>query len=209
MLHFSDTPRVWSGSPGSAVLGVTGRGNHYGVFGATGTSWTGLDGRDNGTIFALYPHQWKYSKTQLTHQSDASVRGEMKIGVGSGFETETVIQEALPMFPAEGVKDRERMLGYLQAEVARVDPGWAKKWSPMVMMLIRDIASPDREDEMFPYLPCFDKYAGHSWASGDANFVDSNNQESSSESMSAWYGMMLWGEATGNTMVRDTGGVSL
>jgi endoglucanase Acf2 len=71
------------------------------------------------------------------------------------------------------------------AEVARVDPGWAKKWSPMVMMLIRDIASPDREDEMFPYIRCFDKYAGHSWDSGDANFVDSNNQESSSESMNA------------------------
>ena len=58
---------------------------------------------------------------------------------------------------------------------------------------------------MFPYIRCFDKYAGHSWASGDANFADGNNQESSSESLNAWYGMMLWGEATGDKTVRDTG----
>ncbi len=58
---------------------------------------------------------------------------------------------------------------------------------------------------MFPYLRCFDKYAGHSWASGDANFADGNNQESSSESMNAWYGMMLWGQATGDPAIRDAG----
>ena len=73
------------------------------------------------------------------------------------------------------------------------------------MLLIRDIASPGRTDTMFPYIRCFDKYAGHSWASGDANFADGNNQESSSESLNAWYGMMLWGEATGDKTVRDTG----
>ncbi|MGL4464267.1 MAG: glycosyl hydrolase, partial [Planctomycetia bacterium] len=52
---------------------------------------------------------------------------------------------------------------------------------------------------------CFDVYAGHSWASGDANFADGNNQESSSESLNAWYGMMLWGEATGDAKIRDLG----
>jgi endoglucanase Acf2 len=91
------------------------------------------------------------------------------------------------------------------AEVARVDPAWAKKWEPMVMMVIRDIASPSRTDPMFPYIRCFDKYAGHSWASGDANFADGNNQESSSESLNAWYGLMMWGEATSNPKVRDAG----
>jgi endoglucanase Acf2 len=75
----------------------------------------------------------------------------------------------------------------------------------MVNMLIRDIASTDRNDSMFPYLRCFDSYAGHSWASGDAQFADGNNQESSSESMNAWYAMILWGQATGDTVVRDTG----
>lgn len=75
----------------------------------------------------------------------------------------------------------------------------------MVNLLIRDIASPDRKDGMFPHIRCFDKYAGHSWASGDANFADGNNQESSSESLNAWYGMMLWGEATSNKRILDTG----
>src|SRR5262249_55931808 len=91
------------------------------------------------------------------------------------------------------------------AEVARLDPQWAKQWGPMVELLIRDIASRDRKDAMFPYLRCFDKYAGHSWASGDSAFADGNNQESSSESLNAWYGLMLWGEATGDAATRDLG----
>jgi endoglucanase Acf2 len=93
------------------------------------------------------------------------------------------------------------------AEVARCDPAWAAddKWGGMVNLVIRDIACPDRGDKMFPFLRCFDRYAGHSWASGDAGFDDGNNQESSSESMNAWYGITMWGAATGNTAVRDLG----
>ncbi len=370
VIRFSDKPGIWSGTGKDAVLGVTVKGNHYGLFGATGSSWSGLDGSvltnhsagknyfsvallpdgkpetlalfkryaysqvidtrvnyqvvpgkvkatysvktkpwegtETGTIFALYPHQWKYTTTKLTEMAYASVRGTMKIGQGTEFVTEVPVQGVLPMFPAEGIKDRGRMLGYLReeaetkpadfadtywegkflgrlatlsgiaemagapeiqkifvdelkrrlenwltaspgeaaplfyynsnwgalvgskpsygsdmplndhhfhygyfiraaAEVARLDPEWAKKWEPMILMLIRDIASPSRTDAMFPYIRCFDKYAGHSWASGDANFADGNNQESSSESLNAWYGMILWGETTGNKLVRDTG----
>jgi endoglucanase Acf2 len=90
------------------------------------------------------------------------------------------------------------------AEVARFDRDWAKEWAPMVELLIAEIASP-KATAQFPELRCFDLYAGHSWASGHARFGDGNNQESSSESMNAWYGMMLWGEATGNQDVRDLG----
>jgi endoglucanase Acf2 len=43
----------------------------------------------------------------------------------------------------------------------------------------------------------FDPYAGHSWASGLAPFADGNNQESSSEAVSAWNGLALWGGASG------------
>ncbi|NQW99968.1 glycoside hydrolase family 81, partial [bacterium] len=370
VLRFVETPRVWAGTAKDPVLGITVRGNHYGLFGPTGSTWSGLDGSaftnvapgkpylsvallpddkpetlalfkryahnhvvdtrvdyqslpgkvkatygfttkakegaENGTIFSLYPHQWKYTSTQLTDKAYKSVRGEMKIGHGTEFVTEVPVQGVLPVFPAEGIKDKARMLTYLKeeaakkpgdfadtywegkylgrlatlsgiaemagapelqkgfvdeikrrlenwftaspgedaplfyynstwgsligskpsygsdmplndhhfhygyfiraaAEVARLDPEWAKKWEPMVMNVIRDIASPSRTDTMFPYIRCFDKYAGHSWASGDANFADGNNQESSSESLNAWYGMMLWGEATGNKAVRDTG----
>ena len=370
VLHFPNAPRIWSGTANDAVLGITSRGNHYGLFAAKGSSWTGLDGStftnrsagktyfsvallpddepetlalfsqyahshvidtqvdyqilpgkvhttyafttkcwegsEKGTIFSLYPHQWKYSKTPLTDKTYTSVRGLMKIATGTGFTTEVPIQGVLPMLPAEGITNSERMLKSLRAEaekkpadfadtywegkhlgrlatlsgiaemanapeiqhqfitelkrrlenwftasandndphfyynarwgalignkpsygsdmplndhhfhygyfiraaaeVARIDPAWAKKWEPMVLMIIRDIASPDRQDAMFPFIRCFDKYAGHSWASGDANFADGNNQESSSESLNAWYGMMLWGELTGNKSLRDTG----
>jgi len=370
-VNFTRTPQIWSGSAEEPVLGITAGGNHYGLFGPTGSTWTGIgetrltnnahgkpyfsvallpdnrpatlalfrkyaynhvvdtmvdcrieggfvkasyraavkpyEGDGAGTIFALYPHQWKYAATKLTDMTYGSIRGTMKVAVGQAFATEAPIQGVLPMFPAAGVQDKSRMLGYLRAEagqkprngfadtywegkllgrlatlsgiaeatgdaelqqtfiaeikrrlenwfaaapgkeqpvfyydttwntligsrpsygsdsslndhhfhygyfiraaaeVARHDQAWAAKWGPMVNMLIRDIASPDRSDPKFAYLRCFDKYAGHSWASGDANFGDGNNQESSSESMNAWYGMILWGQATGDTATRDAG----
>ncbi|MCX8155124.1 MAG: glycosyl hydrolase [Verrucomicrobiae bacterium] len=264
------------------------------------------EGSDTGTLFALYPHQWKYTSTPLTPMTYNSVRGVMKVGEGGGFATTVPVQGLLPLLPPQGIPERERALQYLRAEaakkpagfgdtywegkhlgrlatlsgvaeaagapelqatflheikrrleqwftaapgkeqvvfyynnlwgtlvgsrpsygsdrplndhhfhygyfiraaaeVARRDAAWARQWAPMVELLIRDIASPDRQDPLFPYLRCFDKYAGHSWASGDANFADGNNQESSSESLNAWYGMMLWGEATGNRRLRDVG----
>jgi endoglucanase Acf2 len=75
----------------------------------------------------------------------------------------------------------------------------------MVKLLIRDIASPDRADPMFPFLRNFDPYAGHSWAAGHAKFGDGNNNESSSEAMNAWCGLILWSVATGDEALRDLG----
>ncbi|MEX2215267.1 MAG: glycosyl hydrolase [Phycisphaeraceae bacterium] len=372
-ITFANQPKIFAGSANDAVLGVTINGNHYALFGATGSKWTGLDtstfinhagGKDyfslavlpddkpetlalfrkhayahvtdtrvdyridggtvrasyqftlkayegtlSETLFALYPHQWKYTSSKLTAMTYGSVRGEMKVGTGKSFETAVPIQGVLPMFPREGAPDRDRLVNYLKAEaskkpgghgdtywegkrlgrlatlsgiaeslgetalrdgfvseikqrleswftatpgspgkdqpvfyynrnwgtligskpsygsdlplndhhfhygyfiraaaeVARVEPAWAAKWAPMVELVIRDIASLDRKDAMFPFMRCYDKYAGHSWASGDANFADGNNQESSSESLNAWYGMILWGEATKNVKLRDAG----
>ena len=264
-----------------------------------------VTGESGPTMTALYPHQWKYSKDELTGQSYRSVRGEMKLLSGNSFQTRVLIQSVLPMLPAEGIPDRERMTkslafevskkppaygdtywegkhlgrmaslsgiceamgdterqayfidqlklrledwftategetdplfyynknwgtligarpsygsdeqlndhhfhyGYFiraAAEVARVDKAWAKKWAPMIELVIQDIAAPTA-NEQFPQLRGFDPYAGHSWASGHARFGDGNNQESSSESMNAWYGMMMWGQATGDEKIRDLG----
>jgi endoglucanase Acf2 len=92
-------------------------------------------------------------------------------------------------------------------EVARRDPAWAKddRFGGMLKLIIRDIASDKHDDPLFPYLRNFDPYAGHSWASGHARFGDGNNQESSSEAMNAWYGMILLGQAVGDTKMRDLG----
>ncbi|MGJ8695323.1 MAG: glycosyl hydrolase [Verrucomicrobiaceae bacterium] len=369
VLTMAHKPIVWEGEKGDAVIGLTVRGSHYGLFGGRGSKWTGLEGtvvrnekgkgyfsvallpkgdektlkmfakhahlhvvdtrvvpkvekgevsstyrvvtkamegKGEGTILALYPHQWKYSEAKLSELSYRSVRGEMKVFAGEEFTTRVPVQGLLPMLPKEGIADRERMVAYLKkeagplkdeygdtywegkhlgklatlsgiaemvgedalvdrfageiasrlenwltasegekaplfyydktwgsligsrasygsdsqlndhhfhygyfiraaAEVARLDPEWAKKWGPMINLIIEDIASAKRGDEMFPYLRCFDLYAGHSWASGHAKFGDGNNQESSSESLNAWYGMMLWGEVTGDEGIRDLG----
>lgn len=89
------------------------------------------------------------------------------------------------------------------AELARRDPAWTEKWLPMIRLLVRDIASADRRDPLFPYLRCFDIYAGHSWASGHGRFGDGNNQESSSESINAWYSLLMLAEVTGDKELRD------
>jgi endoglucanase Acf2 len=93
------------------------------------------------------------------------------------------------------------------AEVARRDPAWADdaRWGGMVKLLIRDIANPRRDDPQFPFLRALDPYAGHSWASGHSRFGDGNNNESSSEAMNAWAGIVLFGEATGDRALRDLG----
>lgn len=85
-------------------------------------------------------------------------------------------------------------------------------WGSMVNELVNDIANSDRNNTRYPFLRSFDVYAGHSWASGNCDFsadpryrFSGNNQESSSEALNAWAGLILWGEATNNKKIRDTG----
>ncbi|MBO0921532.1 hypothetical protein J1G42_11935 [Cellulomonas sp. zg-ZUI222] len=93
------------------------------------------------------------------------------------------------------------------ATLARFDPQWASdgQYGGMVDLLIRDANGYDRSETRFPYLRDFDVYAGHDWASGHGAFVAGNNQESSSEGMNFAGALVQWGEATGDTAVRDAG----
>ncbi len=75
----------------------------------------------------------------------------------------------------------------------------------MIDLLIRDANNYDRADTRFPFLRDFDIYAGHDWASGHGSFAAGNNQESSSEGMNFAGALIQWGQATGNTAVRDAG----
>jgi len=378
VLRFDGKPTLWSGDEQSAVLGVTIRGRHYGLFGPTGSTWSGkgtnklqnhpggkkyfslallpdnrpetlaffakyayahvrdtrvawkyspataevtttytiattsYEGKEKGTLFALYPHQWKNSSTSLLTptRSYDSVRGKMRLGAGAGFATKMRFPGILPVLPdakddgvgkeklakllaaavakplrnpedtywgskplgklaallavaneagdveeakkiatelrsrlddwftppkedgkksryffyeknwgtligwlasfgsSEQLNDHHFHYGYFiqaAAQLARTDRKWAEKNRPMVNLLVRDIASPDRKDPLFPFLRCFDPYAGHSWAAGHAKFGDGNNQESCSESMNAWTGLILWGCASGDEKIRDLG----
>ncbi|BCJ59714.1 hypothetical protein Jiend_31360 [Micromonospora endophytica] len=93
------------------------------------------------------------------------------------------------------------------ATLAKFDPAWARQdqYGGMIDLLIRDANNYDRNDTRFPYLRDFDIYAGHDWASGHGSFASGNNQESSSEGMNFANALIQWGQATGNTAVRDAG----
>jgi endoglucanase Acf2 len=272
------------------------------------------EGTGQGTLFALYPHQWRHTPAPLTGHAYASVRGPMKLAAGTEFTLDMALPGALPSLPLTAACDRAKLRAGLEAdlrekprlvgdtywlgkalgkwatllplaeqaghadavkectdrlraglenfftatnaagqpkdrgagvlaydknwgtligypasfgsdadlndhhfhygyfiraagELARRDPAWAAadRWGGMVRLLIRDIASPDRGDALFPFLRCFDPYAGHSWASGHGKFGDGNNNESSSEAANAWFGVMLFGQAVGDRALRDLG----
>ncbi len=113
-------------------------------------------------------------------------------------------------FTVEQINDHHFTYGYwirAVAEIALRDPAWAAKGQGggMVDLLVADIATAQRGRADFPFLRNFDPYAGHSWASGVGLGAFGNNQESSSEAINAWAGLILWAEVTGNRELRDLG----
>jgi endoglucanase Acf2 len=91
------------------------------------------------------------------------------------------------------------------AFMEQFEPGWSEEWGGMIDLLIRDAASPNRNDDQFPYLRNFSPYAGHSWANGFATFPFGNDQESTSESMQFASSLIHWGSVTQNNAIRDLG----
>lgn len=89
--------------------------------------------------------------------------------------------------------------------VEQFEPGWVEEWGGMINLLIRDAASPDRNDDLFPFLRNFSPFAGHCWANGFATFPQGNDQESTSESMQFNSSLIHWGSITGNDEIRDLG----
>jgi endoglucanase Acf2 len=109
---------------------------------------------------------------------------------------------------AEQLNDHHFHYGYFiagAAAIARFDPEWAKKYAPMIEMLVRDAACWKHDDERFPFLRHMDAYAGHSWANGPAQFDDGNNEESSSEDILFSASLVLWGETMDRKDLRDLG----
>ena len=122
----------------------------------------------------------------------------------------TVVSYPEEFFFVEQLNDHHFTYGYwirAAADIALRDPKWAAKdkWGAMVELLIADIATDKRGGANFPFLRNFDAYEGHSWASGIGLGASGNNQESSSEAINAWAGLILWGEITGNRELRDLG----
>jgi endo-1,3(4)-beta-glucanase len=97
-------------------------------------------------------------------------------------------------FGSEEFNDHHFHYGYFfyaAAVLAAGDPEGADRWAPVLNLLAADLAT-SGGSEYFPDRRVFDAYAGHSWASGTSPFGDGNNQESSSEAVTAWNGLALW-----------------
>ncbi|KAJ9059935.1 hypothetical protein DSO57_1036371 [Entomophthora muscae] len=80
---------------------------------------------------------------------------------------------------------------YASAVVGKYEAGWVYWWRERLMLLIRDFANPSSTDPFFPKFRYKDFFDGHSWASGLFEFGDGKNQESTSESVNAYYAMYL------------------
>ena len=113
-------------------------------------------------------------------------------------------------YTVDGMTDHAFHYGYFinaAAQVALRDPSFVDEYGNVINELINDVATTKRNaiDSRYPYLRHFDMWEGHSWASGHADFGDGNNQESSSEAINGWAGLILYGQATGNQELTDTG----
>jgi endoglucanase Acf2 len=122
----------------------------------------------------------------------------------------TVVSYPEEYFAVVQMNDHHFHYGYwirAVAEIALRDPAWAARgrWGDMVDLLVKDIAFAERGKAEFPFLRNFDPYEGHSWASGIGLGEHGNNQESSSEALNAWTGLILWGEINNDPALRDLG----
>lgn len=86
---------------------------------------------------------------------------------------------------------------YAATLLARYDKEFKENYTPMVNVLVADIANM-KSDDLFPMRRTFDPYFGHSWASGSSPFNDGNNQESISEALNAWTAVGLWAKEVHN-----------
>jgi endo-1,3(4)-beta-glucanase len=105
-----------------------------------------------------------------------------------------------PSFGSEEFNDHHFHYGYFlyaAGVLAADDPALAARYAPVMNLLAADIGS-SAANGAFPARRVFDAYAGHSWASGTSPFADGNNQESSSEAVTAWTGLALWAKASAN-----------
>jgi endo-1,3(4)-beta-glucanase len=85
---------------------------------------------------------------------------------------------------------------YAAAIVAHFRPEWGRRHWEQVLLLVRSIANPSREDNAFPLFRHKDWYQGNSWASGIPlpPYLNGKNQESSSEAIAAYEAVALYGK---------------
>ena len=96
---------------------------------------------------------------------------------------------------------------YAAAVLGLHDATFLTQYGEMAKLVAKEYANWDRTDTRFPLFRTFDAWEGHSWANGGygMNPPIGNNQESSSEAMMSWAGLLELGVATGDNAMRDAG----
>ncbi|RLN63103.1 hypothetical protein BBJ29_010152, partial [Phytophthora kernoviae] len=97
------------------------------------------------------------------------------------------------------------------AILKKLSPSWEgmAQLETMVWTLLRDVANPSSDDTYFPKFRHFSWFLGHSYSHGVTPMADGKDEESTSEDVNFFYGMMLWGKVTKNQAVEDLGSLML
>jgi hypothetical protein len=103
----------------------------------------------------------------------------------------------VPDFNLAGFTDVHFHYGYYvlaYSLLATEDAAFRDQFKEIAISLARDYANWERNATDYPWMRNFEPMVGHSYAGGTSS-PGGNNQESSSESIQAWAGMFLLGEA--------------
>jgi endoglucanase Acf2 len=110
-------------------------------------------------------------------------------------------------YGSDGFNDHHFHYGYFtfaSALMCAQDRQFATDYGPMATLVAKEYANWDRDDKNYPFFRTLDIWQGHSYAGGTGS-PDGNNQESSSEAMQSWAGLLFLGQALGNNAMRDAG----
>ena len=77
-----------------------------------------FEGAETGTLFALYPHQWRDAGAAFTGQTYGSVRGPMKLASGLKFSTKASLPAVLPSLPLTTSVDKTKLRELLATDLA-------------------------------------------------------------------------------------------
>lgn len=112
-----------------------------------------------------------------------------------------------PSYDSDTFNDHHFHYGYYtysSALLAMFDEDFRNNYGEMISLVARDYANWDRTRTDVPFFRTFDPWCGHSFAGGVGG-GGGNGQESTSEAMQGWGGMLLLGAALGNDDMRDAG----
>ncbi|GMF21478.1 unnamed protein product [Phytophthora lilii] len=96
---------------------------------------------------------------------------------------------------------------HMASVINYLHPTWKRigELNNMTRLLLRDVASPSRDDPYFPKFRGFDWFRGHSYSHGITSLADGKDEESTSEDINLAYSMALFGQTTNHPRMQAIG----